>query len=500
MAQEVRVRIAPSPTGEPHVGTAYVGLFNMAFARKHGGKFLLRVEDTDQTRSRKHYAQQIYDAMHWLGLNYDEGPDVGGPYGPYVQSERLGLYKKYVEILLNKDAAYYCFCTAERLDSLREEQEKNKSSQKGYDGHCRAFSKQEALQRVARGEACVIRLKVNKDGETVVHDLLRPNQQPFLNREIDDQVLLKSDGYPTYHLANVVDDYLMKITHVIRAEEWISSTPKHVLLYQAFGWECPKFAHLSLLRNSDGSKISKRKNPTSLLFYRDEGYLPEALLNFLANHSFTFPEVDPKTGEKREIFSVQEMQNTFDFNHVSLGGPVFDLQKLNWMNGEYLRRLNPEELKQRILDNVDEKIDALLPHLQVRMKLLSDIFHQGAFYLGSEMENSLDRFLPKKKTPQETLEMLEKLLKSLEGSKKIPGVVVWEEKCLESVVQEFCGIAEWDCKDVFMCLRGVITGKLASPPLFTCMEMVGRRRSIHRIEEAIQLLKQASQSKKSVEK
>lgn len=494
MTQEVRVRIAPSPTGEPHVGTAYVGLFNMVFAHKNNGKFILRLEDTDQSRSRPHYAEQIYESLRWLGLRYDEGPDIGGPYGPYRQSERLPLYKKHVELLLEKESAYYCFCTSERLEQLRKEQEANRSPHKGYDGLCRNLSRNEALRRVAKGEAYVVRLKVNKEGETAIHDLLRPDQKPFANSEIDDQVLLKSDGFPTYHLANVVDDHLMKITHVIRAEEWITSTPKHILLYQAFGWEPPKFAHLNLLRNADGSKISKRKNPTSLLFYRHEGYIPEALLNFLANHSYTFPEKDPKNGEHREIFSIQEMQAVFDLTQMSLGSPVFDLQKLNWMNGEYLRRLEPTDLKQRLLDNFALKLDSLLPQLQERMRTLSDACYLGNFYFSPQIDLVAERLVPKKKTIKETISVLEQLFRHLEGTKKIPGVSIWEARLLEGLHREFCETVSWESKDLFMTLRVVVTGRTESPPLFTCMELIGKRHTLSRLEEAVQLLKRSERN------
>ena len=268
--KKVRVRIAPSPTGDPHVGTAYIGLFNYAFAKHNSGDFILRIEDTDRTRFSGDSEQQIFDAMKWLGLNYDEGPDVGGEAGPYRQSERFSIYKDYAEQLVEKGEAYYCFCTAERLQKLRERQAAMKQAP-GYDGHCRNLSKEEVEAKLAAGEPYVIRLKMPYEGETVVNDGLR-GEIRFENSKIDDQVLLKSDGFPTYHLANIVDDHLMGITHVIRAEEWISSTPKHIQLYKAFGWDEPKWYHMPLLRNADKTKISKRKNPVSLNYYKEEGY------------------------------------------------------------------------------------------------------------------------------------------------------------------------------------------------------------------------------------
>ena len=300
--KRVRVRIAPSPTGDPHVGTAYIGLFNYVFAKHNNGDFLLRIEDTDRTRFSETSEQQIFDMMRWLGINYDEGPDIGGDKGPYRQSERFSIYKEYAEKLVEKGEAYYCFCTPERLQKLRERQVAMKQAP-GYDGHCRNLSKEEVEAKLAAGEPYVIRLKMPYEGETIVHDELR-GDIVFENSKIDDQVLLKSDGFPTYHLANIVDDHLMGITHVIRAEEWIASTPKHVQLYRAFGWDEPKWYHMPLLRNVDKTKISKRKNPVSMNYYVEEGYLKEGLLNFLALMGWSF-------GGDKEIFTIEEMVENF---------------------------------------------------------------------------------------------------------------------------------------------------------------------------------------------
>ena len=316
----VRVRVAPSPTGDPHVGTAYIALFNLCFARRSGGKFLLRIEDTDQARSTPESEQAIFDALHWLGLDYDEGPDVGGDFGPYRQSERSEIYQRKIRKLLDCGHAYCCFCTTERLAEVRQAQKAEKQ-RIGYDRHCRDLDPAQAEKRVAAGEPHVVRLAVPLEGETTFHDMLR-GAITFQNAEIDDQVLLKSDGFPTYHLANVVDDHLMEITHVCRAEEWITSTPKHVLLYNAFGWEFPEFVHMPLLRNKDRSKISKRKNPTSLYWYRDQGYLPAALLNFLGLMGYSMPD-------GREVFNLQEMIDSFSWERVTTGGPIFDMEKLD---------------------------------------------------------------------------------------------------------------------------------------------------------------------------
>jgi glutamyl-tRNA synthetase len=289
----VRTRIAPSPTGDPHVGTAYIALFNKALAVKTGGRFLLRIEDTDQGRYVEGSEKMIFDALRWLKLDYDEGPDVGGPYAPYRQSERSAIYLRAVDDLMAKKQAYRCFCTKERLDQVRKEQE-SKKIQPRYDGLCKALSPDDVKAKLAQGLPSVVRMIVPAEGKTTFEDGLRGAVE-FDNATIDDQVLMKSDGLPTYHLANVVDDHEMKITHVIRAEEWISSTPKHVLLYRAFGWTAPEFIHMPLLRNKDKSKISKRKNPTSLIWYRDEGFLPEALLNFLATWATPCPRTARST-------------------------------------------------------------------------------------------------------------------------------------------------------------------------------------------------------------
>ena len=303
----VRTRIAPSPTGDPHVGTAYVALFNMAFAHSQGGEFLLRIEDTDQVRSTPESEKAILDALHWLGLQWDEGPDNGGPKGPYRQSERSEIYRDHADQLLENGHAFRCFCSTERLDTLRQQQMENKHAL-GYDGHCMNLDKAEAMSRAESGESHVVRMQVPREGQCTFNDMLR-GEITIDWSQVDLQVLLKADGMPTYHLANVVDDHLMEISHVIRGEEWINSAPKHILLYQYFGWETPVFCHLPLLRNVDKSKLSKRKNPTSILFYQRMGYLPEALLNYLGRMGWSMPD-------EREKFTLAEMLEVFDIQRV----------------------------------------------------------------------------------------------------------------------------------------------------------------------------------------
>ena len=304
---QIRTRIAPSPTGDPHVGTAYIALFNRCFAHSNGGKFILRVEDTDRVRSSKNSELNIIDSLNWLGLTWDEGPDVGGKYGPYRQSDRTKIYLEHVDILLKNKNAFKCFCTPERLDQLRKHQLQEKT-QVGYDGHCLNLSDEEIESRLRQGEDYVIRMKVPESGDCEFDDLLRENVSISWS-QVDMQVLIKSDGMPTYHFANVVDDHLMNITHVIRGEEWINSVPKHLLLYEYLGWEPPIFCHMPLLRNPDKSKLSKRKNPTSIGYYEDMGYLPEALVNYLGMMGWTMPSGDEK-------FSIQEMTNNFDITDV----------------------------------------------------------------------------------------------------------------------------------------------------------------------------------------
>ena len=338
-AGQVVTRVAPSPTGDPHVGTAYVSLFNWAWARRNGGRFILRIDDTDRARSKPEHEGKIVEALAWLGMEADESPFVGGPAGPYRQSERGAIYREHADRLLASGHAYRCFCTPERLAELREAQKAAKGHF-GYDGRCRAIPTGESERR-AGSETHVLRLAVDKSASTRFTDLLR-GQIVIENQEVDDQVLLKSDGMPTYHLATVVDDHLMGVSIIMRAEEWIPSVPKHVMLYQAFGWDLPVFAHVPLLRNANKSKISKRKNPTSLLWYRAMGFLPEAMLNFLALQGW-------RPAEDKEEFTRDEFVAGFDPKDISTGGPVFDITKLDWLNGQKIRELTLDELADRLL-------------------------------------------------------------------------------------------------------------------------------------------------------
>ena len=494
--KRVRVRIAPSPTGDPHVGTAYIGLFNYAFAKKNNGDFLLRIEDTDRTRFSADSEQQIFDAMHWLGLNYDEGPDVGGAKGPYRQSERFHIYKEYAEKLVEKGEAYYCFCTPERLSKLRERQIAMKQAP-GYDRHCRNLTDEEVKQKLAEGVSYVIRLKMPYEGDTVVHDELR-GDIVFENSKIDDQVLLKSDGFPTYHLANIVDDYLMEITHVIRAEEWIASTPKHIQLYKAFGWEEPKWYHMPLLRNADKSKISKRKNPVSLNYYVEEGYLKEGLLNFLALMGWSF-------GGDKEIFSLEEMIENFSFDRISLGGPVFDLVKLGWVNNQHMKLKDLKELTKLALpyfvkagyyeneDLSDEEFTKLMRIVEIgreSAQTLKELPEKSVIYYEDDFE------LPNSEEAENKKERksIEKLRSSMEteiGKKAIDLFVnkistlnenISEEEAIKILneLQEELGERP---AAVLMPIRAVLTGKARGADLYTVIGIIGKERTLGRVKK-----------------
>ncbi len=366
----VRTRVAPSPTGYPHIGTIYQALFNFAFARKNDGQFLVRIEDTDQSRFVEGAEEVIFQALDWFGLEEDESPRKEGKYAPYRQSQRLETYAKYAEELVKKGHAYYCFCTKERLDQMREQLRSEKKPLR-YDRHCRSLDPQEISRNMAENIPYVIRLKI-PDNQTInVRDEIRGEIQ-FDSGEIDEQVLLKSDGFPTYHLGVVVDDHLMKISHVVRGEEWLTSAPKHVLLYDYFGWEKPLFFHTPVLRNPDKSKLSKRHGHTNVSWYKESGYLPEAILNYLALMGWSHPE-------EKEIFTLDEFISLFELSDLKPVGPIFDLVKLTWMNGMYIRELSDADLKQRLKDfdasisSLDEQlVNSFIPLAKTRMKTLSE--------------------------------------------------------------------------------------------------------------------------------
>jgi glutamyl-tRNA synthetase len=473
----VRVRVAPSPTGEPHVGTAYIALFNLAFARKNGGKFVLRIEDTDRERSRQEWEDEIIEGLRWLGLTWDEGPDVGGPFGPYRQSERSAIYHQHIELLLEKGEAYRCFATPEELAQLREEQRARKETSR-YDGRWRDRSPAEVKAAMDAGLPFVVRMKMPLEGETVLFDELR-GEVRIDNRQVDDQILMKSDGFPTYHLANVVDDHLMGISHVIRAEEWISSTPKHVVLYRAFGWEPPKFIHMPLLRNADKSKISKRKNPVSLLDYKSRGFLPEAVLNYLAMLGFSMPD-------EREMFTVEEFFENFTWDRMSLGGPTFDLAKLTWLNGRYYReKLSDDAWVKLLRDDLlsEEILRKLVPLIKERIDTSEQFIPAVDYFFSGELAYDASMLVSKGKTPKETREVLEKY------GDEIDRQVDFSAPALEALSRGFAEAQGWKVKDLFMPLRVAMTGRTATPPLFDTLSVLGRAKVRRRLRQAQDLLK-----------
>jgi glutamyl-tRNA synthetase len=492
----IRVRIAPSPTGDPHVGTAYIGLLNFLYARQRGGKFVLRIEDTDRARFVATSEQMIFDSLRWLGLEWDEGPDVGGPFGPYRQSERTEIYRAHVNLLLASGHAYRSFETAEELDAMRKSQLAAKLPPR-YNGAHRELTPAQIAAFEAEGRPAVVRLKVPVEGETSFRDELR-GSITFSHNNVDDQVLLKSDGFPTYHLANVVDDHLMQITDVIRAEEWISSTPKHVLLYKAFGWDLPRFWHMPLLRNLDKSKISKRKNPVSLIYYRESGFLPQAMLNFLGlmgggmaqptEEEIVSKGINIKQGD---IFSLPEMLEKFDFQRISLGGPVFDLTKLKWLNGEYLRALTPDAFFQALRSTLfsDDHLRRIAPLVQTRIETLAQFGEMTDFFFKDDVMPPPEVFLPKKHTLEETLAFAAEQLALLEATP-------FTEEELDPALKKLGTDKEWSVKDNFMLLRAILTGKTASPPLLESLIVFGKARSLDRLRRFLDHQKRLASTRK----
>lgn len=458
----IRTRIAPSPTGQDlHIGNAYTALINYVFAQKHGGEFIIRIEDTDRTRLVEGSEKRILASLAWLGIPHAEGPDIGGTYAPYRQSERLPQYKKYAEDLIAAGHAYYCFCTPPRLEEMRKNQEA-KHMPPMYDGLCKTLDSKESAKRAQSGEKYVVRLNVPDDGVTSFTDAIR-GEISFENKLIDDQVLLKSDGFPTYHLGVVVDDHVMGISHVIRGEEWIPSTPKHLLLYTFFGWEAPVFAHVSVLRNPDRSKLSKRKNPVWVADYKAKGFLPEAIKNYLATMAWSFPG-------GRDIFSVSEMMEQFSLESVQTTAPIFDTEKLRWMNGEYLRMKSDSDLSTLICDFYpDKKIDVallqkIIPLIRDRMKVLGEFDSLAGFFFSrpTEFERPLNL---------KVLKLLKELIEKTEN----------KHDMLEAAVRTLAQEHGLKAKDVFMDLRIAVTGKTVGPPLLESLEILGKEETLNRL-------------------
>ncbi|MCU1538933.1 MAG: glutamyl-tRNA synthetase [Humibacillus sp.] len=491
----VRTRVAPSPTGDPHVGTAYMSLFNLAFTRQQGGQFVLRVEDTDRARFREDSEAQLYDTLAWLGLHWDEGPDIGGPFAPYRQSERLETYRPYVERLLADGHAYHCWCSKERLDEMREIQQKTKQPT-GYDRLCVGKTREERAALPGFSETPVVRMLIPDDAPLVFDDVIRGKVSA---PRPDDQVILKADGFPTYHLAVVVDDHLMGITHVVRGEEWISSTPKHVLLYRWLGLEAPAFAHMPLLRNTDKSKISKRKNPAArLTWFREQGYLPEALVNFLA--LLAYPPQQDAEGTDVEVFTFEEFSRTFDWAKVNPIGPIFDLKKLDWLNGVYIRALDPAEFASRLLpylvadgvfgetQSLGElaRLRAVAELIQTRMVLLTEApALVRPFFVGDD-QLQIDEDA-RAQLKDDSAQVLDAALSALgdiddQGRGVLGTGSAWTaatiEATLRAAIVDGLGIKP---RFAFGPLRTAVSGARISPPLFESMEILGKTSTLARL-------------------
>lgn len=470
---QVRTRMAPSPTGEYHVGHIATLLKNYAFAKKHGGSFVLRIEDTDQERKVDGAVERIMSVIRSFGLDWDEGPDKGGLYAPYTQSERLPMYRQAAEALVASGWAYYCFATKQELDAMREKAIAEKKPPK-YDGTYRDYPVAQAQKRIAAGESYVIRLKVPKDEQVVFTDLLRGDITVNSN-EIDDTILLKSDGYPTYHLAVVVDDNAMKITHIMRGEEWITSTPKHVLLYKAFRYTQPIYAHIPVFLNPDGKgKMSKRKGAVAAQDFLNRGYLPEAMLNF-----FMILGWSPADG--KEILTIEEYIKQFDPCDMSSKSVVFDLDKLDWINGVYIRSLSNDELTLRLqpflpVDLNTELLQDILPLIKERLVRLSDFEELTHFFYRSIEINR--EVLLKKATPEQVSEQLDYTVQSLSG------IDVWTNFALELAIRELQEKHGWKRGQYYMLLRLATTGQAATPPLFETMAIIGKKRVIERLRHA----------------
>ena len=486
MDQPVRVRYAPSPTGYPHVGNIRTALFNWLFARRYGGSFIVRIEDTDVERKVEGAIEDILESLRWLGLDWDEGPEVGGAYGPYFQSQRLELYHPVAEQLVKGGYAYPCYCSQERLEAMRAEQAR-RGQPPGYDRRCRNLSQKERTAFEQQGITPVIRFKIPLTGRTQFQDLIR-GKVVFSNNTLDDLVLLKSDGFPTYHLANVVDDHLMEVSHILRADEWLASTPRHVLLYRALGYEPPQYAHLPMILGPDRSKLSKRHGAASLLEFRDQGYLPEAMVNFLALLGWS---LDDRT----ELLSRDELVGNFSLERLSKTGAIFNVDKLNWMNGVYMRGLDLDELTEKALPFFDRYLQTevrrpldrdyvrqVVSLEQERAKTLYELPELGEFFFVDEPDYSVDLLLNAGLPSDKAVEALQA------ASKGLATLHSFDHDPLESMLRSLASQLSLKTRQFFGVLRVSITGRTAAPPLFQTMAVLGKDKCLQRIESAIDRL------------
>lgn len=477
MSELVRTRIAPSPTGQLHIGTIAMALKNYAFAKRHRGQFVLRIEDTDKVREVEDGVSAILDQLASFGLSWDEGPDIGGEYGPYLQSERLDIYKKHVQILIDKALAYHCFCTREELEIARNTAQASGQLPR-YSKKCRHLTPDQVETKLKAGTPSVIRLKVPDNVTISFKDWIR-GEISFNSDQIDDQVLLKSDGYPTYHLAVVVDDHLMKITHVMRGEEWISSTPKHILLYQAFGWSPPIFAHIPVLLNPNGKgKMSKRQGDVTALSFLAKGYLKEAVLNFLMILGWT-------PADQRELLTIDEYISQFDPRDMSQKSVAFDFKKLDWMNGIYIRQLSDARLAELLSPYVPESCSSTMLHLLIplikeRLVLLSD-FADLTHYFYQEIKPDLT-LLTKQLTAPEAKQVLDQTMKTLTEQTD------WSAPSLEASMRQLAQTSGWVVGKSFMLLRVAVTGETTTPPLFDTLSVMGRHLVLKRLKASYSML------------
>lgn len=480
----VRVRYAPSPTGLQHIGGIRTALFNYLFARSQGGKFVLRIEDTDRDRFDPAALQDIYDSFAWLGIRWDEGPDRGGSHSPYFQSERQASYEAAAEELIENGHAYECFCSSERLEALRAEQSEGKSSAVGYDRRCRDLSDEQREQLRRENPSPVIRFKTPLEGDAVFEDMLL-GRVKRKNKDISpDPVLLKSDRFPTYHLANVVDDHTMEISHVLRAQEWLPSTALHILLYRAFGWEMPVFCHLPMVMGKDGQKLSKRHGATSLIEFRRRGYLPEAVINYVALLGWAYDD-------SREFFSLSELEEFFDARKLNKAPAVFDYTKLDWFNGNYIRTCDDTRLLKLIEPFVQgagisastEQLKQALPLIKERMKRLDEAPELLGFLVGEPAEYPAEDLIPKKMDAADTLAVLDGVSRLLDGL---------STRSDEENEERFRALAEQlgtKLGNVLMPLRVAVTGSKVSPPLFGSIKLLGEQNARLRVDVAVQKLK-----------
>ncbi len=478
----VRVRFAPSPTGTPHVGNLRTALFDWLWARHSGGQFILRVEDTDQKREIDNGLELIMESLRFLGLDWDEGPDVGGPYGPYRQSERLAIYRQSVDELIAKGAAYYCYCTPERLEAMRRDQQARGESTR-YDYHCRYLSPEERAAHELAGDPRVVRLAVPREGTTTIHDFIHGDIS-IANQDVDDQVLLKTDGFPTYHLAVVVDDHYMKISHVMRGDDWIPSFPKHVILYNAFGWEIPPHGHVPNVLGPDKKKLSKRHGATSVIQFRDEGYLQEAMVNYLARLGWSFDD-------KQELFTRQELVADFTLDKIQRSAAVFDHAKLEWMNGYYIRQMPADELARRLLpfltraglDADLDRVQQLIPLVRERVKKLNDIVALVDYVFQTDLEYDPALLIGPKMDRATSLAALQAATAVLEQYPTLQ-----DEETIEASLRAAAEKLGLKNAQFFGALRVAVAGRTVSLPLMGSMQVLGREPTLRRIARAMAAL------------